>query len=466
MNSKYVYIIRKLGINSDVINMILNDKDVQATQQKQKTLQLRYEAEEGGVPIFSRKLSETQFDRSKTIYRLDDKVSNCINRNFESDIVDTKIGYVLGIPINYHVDGESDFEDTLTDWNKEQYVADKDSELGKTATITGLAPRLLYVDKEGKPQMRNVPFDEVIIISDSEVFTPNYALRMYTVPRIENGTVMYKGYIEFYDDTHIHEFIDEDNGWEQVKEPTLHMFEGCPLYALPNNEELKGDFEKVLPAIDAYNRTLSDVSDEIEQFRLAYLVLRGVGIDDDTLEEMRSTGTIEMYDENGKVDYLTKDVNDTLIENHLDRLEANIYKDAKSVDFSDQNFTGGVSASGVSLQYKMQGLENKSATFARKVEAMLTYQYKLLNVFWALRGQAEPDVSTEIKYMFRRNLPVDVQAIADATAKLKGNVSESTRLSQIPFISDTDAELKSMLNDIEDLTGPDFEGNQDKEEEV
>lgn len=45
---------------------------------------------------------------------------------------------------------------------------------------------------------------------------------------------------------------------------------------------VKGDAEKGLSLIDAYDRTLSDVSNEIEQCGLAYLILKGLGADEDT----------------------------------------------------------------------------------------------------------------------------------------------------------------------------------------
>lgn len=462
MNSHYVYIIEQLGINDETIKMILNDANINNFTEKQRIMQLRYEADKLGVPIFTRKLPTTQFDASQSIYRLDDKVQNCINRNFESDIVDTKIGYMLGIPINYQVDGESRFEDVMTEWNKHQRVADKDAELAKTASITGLAPRLLYVDKEGEPQLRNVDFDEVVIMAKDDAFTPNYALRRYKVPRVNDvGEVVYKQYVEFYDNALIHEFIQNDSGDYELVElegelnPRPHFFNGCPLFALPNNEEYKGDFEKVIPTIDAYNRTLSDVSDEIEQYRLAYMIMKGMGADEDTLERMKESGVIELYDVDQDVKYLTKDVNDELIENHLDRLEENIYKDAKSVDFSDQNFSS--TASGVALMHKTQGLENKCSTFQRKMEATLAYQYELLNYFWSTRNEAEPNKSSEIAYNYRRNLPVDVTEVARSTALLKGNVSESTRLSQLPFVTDTDAEKEAMRNDALELDVVDFE---------
>lgn len=169
------------------------------------------------------------------------------------------------------------------------------------------------------------------------------------------------------------------------------MFDYCPLYGLPNNEELKGDAEKVLSLINAYDRTLSDASNEIEQYRLAYLILKGMGADEETLQMLKKTGVFNLYDEKEDVKYLTKDINDTMIENHLNRLEENILRFAKSVNFSDEQFAGNIS--GVAMKFKLMALENKCITMERKMTAALRYQFKVLCSAWAKRGLTGPTIT-------------------------------------------------------------------------
>uniref|UniRef100_UPI0020C0EE77 phage portal protein n=1 Tax=Lysinibacillus fusiformis TaxID=28031 RepID=UPI0020C0EE77 len=82
----------------------------------------------------------------------------------------------------------------------------------------------------------------------------------------------------------------------------------------------------VYDLIDAYDRTLSDASNEIEQFRLAFVVLKGMGMDDEDAKKVAQTGIFELMGEDNDIKYLTKDVNDQMIENHLDRLKENIMR--------------------------------------------------------------------------------------------------------------------------------------------
>lgn len=458
MNEQYARLITSGADRLEIAKLVLQDKDINELIDKSKLMHQRYMATVEGVPILTRKVFNTPFDRSATVVRLDGNVNNCINRNFESDIVDTKVGYFAGKPIVRSVAGESNFEEILTEWDKEQDAYDKDASLSSMCAITGVGYRLLYSDTEGFAHVKNLDHTKEFIATFGRNKDPEYAIRVYKRSELVGGEIKEVERMELYDDKTVTFYRKSDNDWveEEVK---VHFFGHCPLYQVINNDELQGDYEKVLPAIDAYNRTLSDASDEIETNRLAYLVLRGMGLDERLIEQLKQNNVFELFAEDQSVDYLTKDVNDQMIENHLNRLEQNIYKDAKSVDFSDENFSG--TASGISLKYKLQGLENKVSAFERKFESMLRYQYKLLNYFWSEFGhevdgvniKAEVGLWRDVDFTFKRNLPEDLLGIAEVQQKLKGVVSDYKRLSYI--VDDVDKELELQQQELEDyLTQP------------
>lgn len=472
MNEQYANLLKEHGLQLPIIESILSDEDIKMFTEKNRKHFQRYIAHEDGVPILKRKIFATPFDVSQNIYRLDNHSNNCINRNFESDIVDTKVGYFAGVPITRSLDGESLFENAMTEWDKEQDIADKDLTTTKMAAITGIAYRLLYSDTEGNAHLVNLDQTEedIIVLSTTSPSAPDFALRRYNVTQYDGEKIVSVERLEVYDDKNIITLDRKDGEWQHV-ETKLHLFKSCPLYAVINNDELQSDFEKVIPAIDAYNRTLSDASDEIENNRLAYLVLRGMGIDDEQIREFQNKSILELYDGEQNVEYLTKDVNDTMIENHLNRLERNIYKDAKSVDFSDEKFSG--NSSGVALKYKNQGLENKTSSFERKFESMQRYQYMLLNAYWSEYGfkgtKVEPDMHTEIIYTYKRNLPEDLLEMADIQQKLKGVVSDRERLRI--FVNDVDQELRNQreeqeqyYEDVEQTFVEPFQTDDDTEE--
>ncbi|MCY8081738.1 phage portal protein [Bacillus inaquosorum] len=442
---KFLDQIRAAGITPELIAEIIeahkNDHD------RMKKLYDRYQAEVQGVPILTREAIEYEEFETGHVKRIDHKVNNKLNNSFDSDIVDTKVGYLFGHPITYEFDDKRETGTTSTrkqmidDFNTLNNIADEDSEWGKMATICGYGARLAYIDRNGNERVKNIEPWEAVFLSDGNIHEPEYALRYYET---YNGQQK----AEFYDSKTIYYFSTKDSSTFTLDNKQPHMFDGCPLFGLANNKELKGDAEKVLSLIDAYDRTLSDASNEIEQYRLAYLILKGLGADEDTLQQLKKTGILSLYDEKDEVSYLTKDINDAIIENHLNRLEENILRFAKSVNFSDESFGGNVT--GVAMKFKLMALENKCITMERKMTAALRYQYKLIFSAWATKNKAKAEDYLKVWFGFKRNLPANVLEEAQTTSQLKGLISEETRLSLLSFVDDVQYELHKMKEEEEE----------------
>ncbi|AYC28715.1 phage portal protein [Paenisporosarcina cavernae] len=432
----YKKLIDEVGISasivSDIIDAHKNDRD------RMFKLYKRYKADIDGPKIFKRETIEYEdFETGGNVRRLDDKVNNLLNNAFDVDIVDTKVGYMFGHPISYNVDNNNEsLKNEIETFLLRNNADDVDSEYGKMAAICGISARLAYVDTEGNERIKNINPWEVVFIGE-DVHEPEYSIRYYSV-----GETIYA---EFYDDALIYFFKQEKGKQFTELEQQLHLFEYNPLFGVANNMELKGDAEKVLALIDAYDRTLSDASNEIEQYRLAYLILKGLGADEETLQNLKKTGVFELFEKDDDVKYLTKDINDQMIENHLNRLEQNILRFAKSVNFADEDFAG--NASGIAMKFKVMALENKCITMERKFVSSLRYQFKVLFSAWASRKGFSKDDYLKVWFGFKRNLPVNILDEAQATTSLKGNVSEKTRLSLLTFVDDVQFELEEMTKD-------------------
>ena len=444
MSKLYAFInfIKENGISGDIVTKLIElHKDDRA---RMLNLYQRYKADIDGVPILQRKpvQYEENFETGGNVRRIDDKVNNTLNNSFDAEIVDTKIGYLFGHPISYTCEKEP-LQEAAAEFIMRNNAEDADAELGKKTAICGKGARLLYINMDGQEAMRNIDPWETIFLTESSITEPTYAIRYYPVSELLKGEEKQRWMAEFYDETKVYYF---KSGYEGSKfdyvEEKLHMFKYCPLFGPPNNEEMKGDAEKVLNLIDAYDRTLSDANNEIEQYRLAYLILKGVGADEETMKEMQRTGVFQLMDEKEDLSYLTKEVNNQMIEDHLNRLEENIMRFAKSVNFSDEKFAG--TASGVALKFKMLGLENKSIVMERKMSSALRYQFKVLCSAWSVRKGIKQEDYLDIWFGFKRNLPMNILEEAEASLKLKGIVSEETRLSLLSFIDDMQYELQKM----------------------
>lgn len=393
----------------------------------------RYKASEKGVPIFTR---EFKGDGNK------DKVNNKLNNDFFSEIIDTKIGYMFGLPVSYSLDHDDDeVLKRIQDFLKANHTEDADAETGKFASICGYGARLLYHDKEGIERVMNIKPYEAIFLTNSSVAEPSYAIRCYPI-KVIDGDDFKDGYkVEFYNETNIIEYTGEDLDKLQETNRIPNLYKGVPLIGFPNNEELQGDVDKAIALIEGYDRSFSDVNSEIEQFRLAYMIFKGVDIDDATIEKLKQTGALDVC-ENGEASFLTKDLNDNILEHHLDRLEKNICRFTKHVNLSDESFGGNLT--GVAIRYKLLALETKSGTLEMKFTKSLRQQFKLLFDAWNLRSNKGELDYLCMTFQFTRNLPVNLADEADVQSKLQGLVSEETRLSMLSVVSDPKAEIQKM----------------------
>lgn len=416
--------IEQGGITDKLINRIIDKHRHNAARSKE--LIERYEALQEGVPIFER---EPRFEDGG------DAINHKINNDFFSEIVDFKTGYFAGNPIAYAYsntdesledtgdagDSETEMQEardeavkTITDFVTRSNMFDKDMECTKYATICGYAARLFYIDPDGAERVMVIPPNEAIILSKSRDLTePTYGLRYYIVTDINDKEIVKA---EFYDETSIY-YAEGSIGGLKIVEVKPHLFDRCPLQGIPNNLEMLGDAEKVIALIDAYDRALSDTNNEVDSFANAYMVYENVSMTDEEIRKAQVSGAIQFYSggTNGKVYFLTKDINDNFIEHHLDRLEKNIRHLSKTPNLSDESFG---TASGVALKFKILGLENKCGMFQAKMISAGTYMFALLATSWA-KKQIKID-PLQCTMSFKRNFPLDLLSEAQTVQALKG----------------------------------------------
>lgn len=463
--NEYIQYIDENGISPLLLDKLV--KETQVERNKRLLNYNRYKAEV--VPILTRKPADYAQGNAH-VQRVDDKVNNTLNNPLDAEIVDTKVGYMFGNPISYVIDKQAQSLKSLTEaiglFNLRNSVDDLDSESGKKTAICGYSARLLYIDTEGDERAMVIdPWETIILSETGEVSEPKYGFRYFKSAELNaDGEKVEIEQLVFYDATteKLYTRADKDSPFV-LKDERKHLFDYCPLFGISNNEELQGDADKVYNLIDAYDRTLSDASNEIEQWRLAYLVLKGMGMDEEDAQKVARTGIFELMGEDDDIKYLTKEVNDQMIENHLNRLEENIMRLAKSVNFSDESFAG--NTSGVAMKFKLMALENKCKTMERKFTTALRYQFKVLCSAWAKKGICSKDDYLKLWFEYKRNVPMDLLSEAQASQALKGQVSERTRLSKMSIVDDVDYELKEMEKDTK-MYGKDLEDLDDDPEEV
>jgi SPP1 family phage portal protein len=204
-----------------------------------------------------------------------------------------------------------------------------------------------------------------------------------------------------------------------------------------NNVNKQGDFEKIEELIDAYDRALSDNQNEIEAFRLAYLVTFGIKLSPDDISRAKQIGVFDM-EQGDRMEYLTKQINKDFTDSHLDRLTKNIYRFAKSIDTTSDTFTGS-GASGEARKWALLSLENKGSIKIAKFKKALNYQFKVLSSAWNKIGITLNESMLSIQ--FDRNLPVEMLQESQIAMNLKGIVSDRTLFENISIVKNADDEI-------------------------
>lgn len=458
--------IDKHGITDALLNHII----AKHTGNREKNWQLhkRYEALAGKLPIF---LREPRFDEENPI-------NHTVNNDFMGEIVDFKTGYFAGkaFVYNYADTKESD-EDTggdeardkasktLSDFVTRNNLYDVDMDITKYAAIAGYAGRMFYFDPDGNERCMALPSYETIVLSETNITEPKYGIRYYKTEGL-GGEEIWKA--EF-DDGKTTRFYEGQRGGlaEQADKALPNLFGFCTIQGIPNNSEMLGDAEKVMELIDAYDRAVSDVNNESESFANAYMAFENVNMTDEEIKKGQKSGAFAYFTNgmaSGGIHFITKNINDAFIEHHLDRLEENIYKFSKTPNLtSDQSFGN---ASGISLKFKLTGLETKCGMFQAKMQSAGVYMFKLLAGSWSKKQISIDPLQCYIT--FKRNFPIDVNSESMAVqSMINAGMPKRKAFEQYSFVDDVDEIMQMIDEEKEDIPNLfDNTPNDEEDEEI
>lgn len=387
------------------------------------------------------KYKQEKLDIQSRTFADPNKINNKIANDFRSTIVDQIVGYMFGTPIIYGVNeinyGEHKHKEIIDKIDKFLVLSDiqdLDSETGKMCAICGRAYRLCYINDDGEESVTELLPWETIVLRDRD--RVKYALRYYEFYD-EDGKESTK--IDFYDDIYIYTFTKGNEGFIMSEEPKEHLFQFCPVVEFENNKEIMGDFDRVETLINAYDRLVSDNQNELEEFRQAYMVFDGgAELEKEDIINARQTGAFTVP-EGCKPYFLTKSINSSFNDEQRQVLEENIYKFSKSINMSDEKFSGSTQ-SGESRKWKLIDLENKAITKERKFSKSLKDMFRILCSAWNIKGVGLDYL--DVYFSFTRTLPIDLSYYGEVATKFKGIVADKTLLEMLPMIDDVEYELE------------------------
>lgn len=206
--------------------------------------------------------------------------------NYANWIVNFKVGYFLGEPIQY-VSAESDAmpSETVIRLNKVMSAESKDEldkELAEDQFTVGTSYRLvLSGDSESPVNLYTLDPESTFVIYSSGI--GNKPLAGVYITEDEQGKIF-----NVYTDSSLYVIRNGD------VEEKPHTYGMIPIIEYPANRSRLGVFEPCIPILNSINNLESNRLDSVEQFVQSLLVLVNCTLDGKTANDVRQSGLIEL----------------------------------------------------------------------------------------------------------------------------------------------------------------------------
>lgn len=385
------------------------------------------DAYEDKYPIF--------FEEKKPAYKPDNRIAV----NFAKYITDTFNGFFIGIPVKVTSDDEAvqEYIDTLNAVND---VDNNNAEISKLCDICGSSFEMYYNKSDGETGITYLSdLESFMVVDDSILERPMYFVRYYTDANgVERGS--------YSDSEIVQHFYYEGGVYHWDMEPHYHGFGYVPAVEYIANTERMGLFESAMPAINAYNKALSEKANDVDYFADAYLKILGAKVDDDDTIHIRSSRVINFDGDTDKlpeVDFMAKPSDDASQEHLLDRLKTDIFLTSMVANISDENFAG--QSSGVALRYKLEAMSNLFTSKARRFTSAMRDRYRIIfNSPVAQQHRVPKDAWQNIDIVFTANYPANIENEAEVAKNLEGVVSKETQLKVLSIVDNIKDEVDKL----------------------
>jgi len=385
-----------------------------------------------------------------------DKPNNKIPHGWHKLLVDQKTSYLVGQPVT--ISGE---DKTLVEKVNEILGDEFDDvlpELIKNASNKGREWLHTYIDEEGNFDYIVIPAEEVIPLYDqSKKKVLQGAVRYYSiddrVTKIElwdkervtfyemiEGQVYLDATIEVNPASHF-TYGDKGYGWGEV-----------PFIEFKNNEEAVSDLTFYKQLIDAFDKVVSDVSNNLEEIQSLVYVLKGYegqGLSE-FMENLKKYKVISVEAEQGSgVDTIQAEVPIASVDSHLNRLQDSIYTFGQGVNVNTDNL--GNAPSGISLKFLFSLLDMKANWVERKFTKGIYWLFWFVTEYLKITKQVPPTADYKsLKATFNKSMLMNEMEQVQIAQLSTGIASKRTVLTNHPWVENVDEELAAVEKEQEE----------------
>lgn len=379
----------------------------------------------------------------------EEKPNNKIPHGYHKLLVDQKVSYLVGRPINFSTEDETLLEH-INEMLGEKWD-DIASELVKEASNKGVEWLHPFIDEDGSFDYIVVPAEQVIpIYRDEKERELDYIIRYYPFALDGQETVR----VEVWDEETVTYYMQSDGEFtldptEEIN-PQSHFYWGddktsqgygwgkVPFVYFKNNEQEKSDLSYYKQLIDAFDLRVSDNQNNFEEIQELIYVLKGyegTGLSE-FMQNLKYYKAVKV-DSDGGVDTLQAEIPMQSIDSHLDRLNDSIFTFGQGVDPGQDNF--GNNSSGVALKFLYSLLDLKASQTERKFRKSIQVFLWFLCEYLSMSGQGEYDYKS-VSFTFRYNMMVNNAENAQIARDSKGIISDETVMANHPWVDDIEME--------------------------
>lgn len=331
---------------------------------------------------------------------------------FDREIVSNKVAYFASnIQLVFDPALPGGVEEFYKWMDESNGMKSKALTLAKYAVDQGTSFIMAWVNPDGDFKIRPLRADSAYVEYDPLSGHPKYGYRYFIG---DDKT----SFCEVYDGIDVTTFGKVSGTWiaKETRPHGLGTVEhpAIPIIELANNPERIGNPEMVISLCDAFDLSMSDLSSEIAQLRLSYLIMKGTGTDSDTIKADLAKGSIALIDDpNGDAYFVDRNMNVGAIQQLQNQLRTLIYEGASSYD--PTVLSQGNPPTAYEVNMRLEALEQDSQVTQSEWETGLRhYDYVVKNYLTTF--QAVPDYSVnDIDRIFRRTAPRNIlQALVEA----------------------------------------------------
>ncbi|MBU3107150.1 phage portal protein [Clostridium gasigenes] len=358
-----------------------------------------------------------------------------INLNYIKKFIKEEVAYTLGNDITYESRNDDDsvikdIEYYTAHWNELH-----ETDVMKYLLIFTKVYELYYINGDADF------CSKIIKPTDGYAYTDKSSGKvLFFIHSFKNDFESTTSYIDVYTADFIYHF---DNKFNQIAPPTVNIFGevSVTIGELTGEETDDSMYKDIKGLQDAFETNLSDIGNEISDFRNAYLLFKSAQVDKENIPEMKKLGIIQFPQPGGDASWLIKNINDTFIQNTLDRYEDTMYQLACHINHNESMVSN---LSGIALRSRLIVLENKCNLEIKAHKNIVKNRLRFLFIYLDLKKNKTYDYK-DIKSIYTPNIPSDDLATANMLSQVPdGTISKDTARGLFSFINNKVAEAEKV----------------------